>query len=373
MESWVYLFSKFTHEALLFEALILFLAFGAYAAFYITQKRKYGVAGNELPSNVVKAYLAQLMIDAEDMRVQLFGLLGKDTAQTALRSSVTGYSAQPNSPSVSMPPLPTENPQVAQQLKELEAKMTEQSKALDSLLGEKKRLEEELTQAKNTAPAATAASPTGGSAQDPALTEKVKTLEAQLAEYAIIEDDLANLKRLQKENKALRTQLETLAPQGTPAAAPAHELKTEVPPTEHKTENKAEQKTEQKAENAIKSAGAAPATESPTPELAPAAKERELVDDRAVADQNQSIVAAPPTTEGVVPTAELAATSNHTPGSQAPSKDDVTNFEALINDVEKSLAQNAAPAESTPVEPKMEAQAKSEAELQADFEKMLNS
>ncbi len=271
MESWVYLFSKFTHEALLFEALILFLAFGAYAAFYITQKRKYGVAGNELPSNVVKAYLAQLMIDAEDMRVQLFGLLGKDGSQAATRTQTFVPGA------VAMPPLPTDNPQMAQQLKELEAKMNEQAKALDSLLGEKKRLEEELNQAKEATPASTAITPSSASAQDPALAEKVKTLEAQLAEYAIIEDDLANLKRLQKENKALRTQLDSagLAPAGTPTP----ELKTEIPPTEAKA-------AEEKAEDKITAAAPTPATEAPTPELAPAAKEREMVEERAVSDQN---------------------------------------------------------------------------------------
>jgi len=326
MESWVYLFSKFTHEALLFEAVIIFVAFGAYATFYITQKRKYGVAGNELPSNVVKAYLAQLMIDAEDMRVQLFGLLGRDSNQAAFRSA--------SHSSVSMPPLPTENPAVALQLKELEEKMTEQSKALDSLVGDKKRLEEELAEAKAQAPASTAVTSSADHVADPALAEKLKTLEAQLAEYAIIEDDLANLKKLQKENKALRSQLE--------ATSPPVELKTEIPPTEQ----------------------VAPETM--------AANERKMVEDRAVEEQNQSIVASPPIAE-TTPTAELAAKLPENSELQAPSKDDGTNFESLINDVEKSLAQNAANGETPTNENKTEAQAKSEAELQADFEKMLNS
>src|SRR5690606_8577456 len=80
MESWVYVFSKFTQEALLFEALILFIGFAAYAAFYITRRRKYGVAGKDVPSNLVKVYLSQLLGDAEDLRTQLFGLLGKGEA-----------------------------------------------------------------------------------------------------------------------------------------------------------------------------------------------------------------------------------------------------------------------------------------------------
>ena len=157
-----------------------------------------------------------------------------------------------------------------------------------------------------------------------------------IAEYAIIEDDLANLKRLQKENKTLRAQLDSLG-----ANAPTATLKTEIPPTESKTD-------------------------------APAAQEREQVEERAVQGQLESIVAAPPATE-TVPTAELATASNHSAGTQESSKTDETNFESLINDVEKSLAQDATSGETTSEESKAEAQNKSEAELQADFEKMLNS
>ena len=262
-----------------------------------------------------------------------------------------------------MPPLPTQDPEVAAHLKELEAKMNEQTKALDSLLNEKKRLEEELNQAKSASPAPAAQA--AGSSDSPQLTERVKTLEAQLAEYAVIEDDLANLKRLQKENKTLRSQLEGLE---------GH--KTEIPPTEAVVDSKPAA-TPTAAAATPTAAAAAPVLETqaaePTP---PGEQERAQVESRLVDAQNQAVVPTPAIEASTAeksntPTAELASQQNAHPNTSAH-KDELPSFETLIDDVEKSLAQDKAPGEAA-TENKTEAQTKSEAELQADFEKMLNS
>lgn len=231
MDAWVYLFSKFTHEALLFEALALFLGLFAYAVFYLIRKRKYGIAGKEVPSNIMKVYLAQLMGDADDIRTQLFGLLGKGDASARVMSGlqftgeITAPSSNPSLGSGAMAAgVPTtatqlvDDPKLAEKLRELETRLSEQSGALDSVLNEKMKLEEELANAKAATKAAMD-KPTEKVASDRApLQERVKQLEAQLAEYAIIEDDLANLKRLQKENKSLKQQI---AAGGIPAAADA--------------------------------------------------------------------------------------------------------------------------------------------------------
>lgn len=296
MDAWIYLFSKFSHEALLFEAFILFIGICGYSVFYLTRKRKYGVAGKDVPENIIKFYLAQLVVDAEEMRNQLFGLLGKGEATARLMG---GASFSPDH-HVAMPPVPTSapgaalpDPRLQEQLHDLEKKLAEQAGALDSVLNEKMKIEEELANAKAEARengAAVAASEAGSPDRTGPLQERVKQLEAQLAEYAIIEDDLANLKRLQKENKTLKQQL---------------------------------------------------------------------------ADTSSSVIEVAVTT----PPAAVAA-------------EEPADFEALVDVVEKNLANTAGPLNTDPLETSLTADQppseqskdeKSEEQLQADFEKMLNS
>lgn len=302
MDAWVYLFSKFSHEALLFEALGLFLGLFGYAIFYLIRKRKYGVAGKEVSSDVVKAYLAQLVGDAEEMRTQLFGLLGKGEATTRLMGHFqipvdsNGTLASPSASSA--PTAVAADPKLQERLRELERRLADQSTALDSVLNDKSKLEEELKNAKSSAASgASADASKGAGGGGAAANERLKQLEAQLAEYAIIEDDLANLKRLQKENKALKEQLAGMPAGAAPTAEPA---------------------------------AAAPVAETPA-------------------------------TEAV--------------NSQHADADHPADFESLVNVVEKNLADTAksetVSASTTPAEQKTDG--KTEEELQADFEKMLNS
>lgn len=142
MESWVYLFSKFTHEALLLEALILLIGIAAYLAYYLTKRRKFGVAGKELPANLVRVYLSQLVADAEDLKIQLFGLLGKGEAAARLQAQFLNEAAAQGSvpqtgATAAGVPYPVSDDRIAAKLAELEAKMAEQASALDSVLQEK--------------------------------------------------------------------------------------------------------------------------------------------------------------------------------------------------------------------------------------------
>jgi len=331
MDAWVYLFSKFSHEALLFEALALFLGLFGYAIFYLIRKRKYGVAGKDVPSNIVKIYLAQLMGDAEEIRNQLFGLLGKHEA-SAIRAgmqfqadpfegmrdttgtgAVAAGAATPAPASVAA----AADPRLNEKLKELERRLSEQAGALDAVLNDKMKLEEELANARARATATNeeAKDSDGGPDRTAPMAERLRQLEAQLAEYAIIEDDLANLKRLQKENKTLKEQLN---------------IAGVVPPTA----------------TATPAVNAAPAAAAPKPAAAAAAVMPDLSDSDQPAD-----------------------------------------FESLVDVVEKNLADSN---KSANVNPNTETSApefnleagsaseqksdeKSEEQLQADFEKMLNS
>lgn len=331
MDAWVYVFSKFTQEALLFEILVLCIIAAAYAAYFVTKKRKYGVIQSEIPSNLVKVYLAQLVSDAEDLRVQLFGLLGKNNLDAELAKRLVGAPAptQTTTTVVAAPANAAADAELQARLKDLEAKMQEQSKALSSVLNEKTRLEQELALARSQTGAAAESAPASGDSKG--LTDRIQQLEAQLAEYAIIEDDLANLKRLQRENKQLRDQVEKAGGNTAPTTS---------------AEATAQAST--------------PSSTTDTPAVTAAASD-------PVATTTSASTNTPE------PTETLAADA-----PPPPSADPTPNFENLVDQVEKSLekANTHAEATASTEEPAAAAEAakpKSETELAAEFEKMLNS
>jgi hypothetical protein len=303
------------------------------------------------------------MGDAEEIRTQLFGLLGKGEAtarlMTNLQFQVDAPSAQSGAVGATAAGNPVavtqlvQDPKMAEKLKELEKKLAEQTNALDSVLNEKMKLEEELANAKTDSGGD--GQPADKAAVDRAapLQERVKQLEAQLAEYAIIEDDLANLKRLQKENKTLKQQIADGGGAPAPAAAAPEAPK----------------------------AAAKPATPAPAvPELeaapAPAAEPAEA----------RAAPAAPVLPDPTGPNDPDIATET-VDASHPHDPDHPADFESLVDVVEKNLADaaksenvdsSAAPAapefslESGPAV-EMKPDEKSEEQLQADFEKMLNS
>lgn len=208
LESSVYVFSKFTSEALIFESLAICALCATYAAFWVLRKRRIGVIENAVPSGVVKGYLNELILDAEQLRAQLFGLLS--AARSEAPATLTETQASAASATVSM------DPELMKKVAQLEHKMSEQAKAMDGMLAEKARIEQELAAAR--AAGAGKGAPSGADPMVPKLQEKISQLEGRLAEYSVIEDDLANLKRLQQENAQLRS---ALAGQGGGASVPA--------------------------------------------------------------------------------------------------------------------------------------------------------
>lgn len=197
MTSWVYVFSQFTPEALLFEILLISILIAGYAAFWVLHKRKYGAA--EDAPGVVKGYLNELIRDAEKIRMQLFGLLGADAPALSIPQSMPQLDAVPANVSI--------DAALAKNIAQLETKLTEQASALERVASEKLKLEQELSAAKTATVNASVAGPVVDAGANLDLQNKLKALEDKLAEYSVIEDDLANLKRLQQENAQLKAAL----------------------------------------------------------------------------------------------------------------------------------------------------------------------
>ena len=354
MSTWVYLFSKFTPEALLFEALIIFVLCGGYAAFWILRKRRLGAIDNAVPAGLVRTYLTELITDAEQMRTQLFGLLS--SAGIKIPDRVSGAALEIPAAGVTV----VQNPALQQKVQSLEGKMKEQSAAMEAMLDQKEQLEKALAAAKAsraTAGSGATASAATGSAKDNAivaeLQSKVKLLEARLAEYSVIEDDLANLKRLQQENAQLKA---TLAQSGGKLPTPSEPEESILTETAGMDATPTE----------------APPSEEPAPEES--AVEESIVEESAAAPAAEDA----PEAASPVAAAEAEVTAEASEGEAAP------EFENLVDQVEESLQPEAAAApasgpakesDSAPSTSKAEGDKlnKSDADLLAEFEKMLSS
>jgi len=339
---WVFLFSRFSSEALLFEALVIFTLLAVYAAFFVLRKRRFGSVKTQIPAGVVKAYLNELIGDAESLRAQLFGLLysaGVPAAELAhLRGTGSGVSA-----GAMLQATQTGGGDPAA-VQALEAKLAAQAKQIETFLAEKMRVEKELEEARTKGDSTSSQT----SNELNKLQEKIGLLEGKLAEYSVIEDDLANLKRLQQENTSLKAQLGGKPAGGNvvgPAAAPPAPNITAAPATPPP------------AEDALTDALAALTTEavsSKTP------MPKNTVSDIGVKGPG----AEKPASQ------ELQTDSS---GGDSPLETSA-GFEGLVDQVEKSLEKPIEAAAAVPPSTTEIAGAtieKSDADLVAEFEKML--
>lgn len=311
MTSWIYIFSRFTPEVLLFEVLLICVLASFYSLFWFARRRRLGIIEDSIPSGVLKHYLLEVMQNAKNIQGQLFGELASqgEANWTAPTVTVSGKM----------------DPALMQKLAVLEAQISERDLAMQTLTQEKLRIEKDLMSAKaSLGKDASSAAPLDNT-ELLQLREKVQILEDRLSEYSVIEDDLANLKRLQQENATLKNLVTT------------HGIKTS-----------------QEDGEAI----AAPTKVAASP--APAAAK-----------------AAPPTP--VLPEPEVPTSEEAAPTTPSPATND-QSFENLVDQVEKSLEDVPAPkvaepakVESAPTAPPPGGGDKSDAELVAEFEKMLKS
>ncbi|MFN7683924.1 MAG: hypothetical protein ACK5QT_00740 [Oligoflexia bacterium] len=351
MTSWVHLFSKFSSEALLFEALALCLGIASYSAWVILKKRREISLEDQIPGSVVKVYLTELLTEAEQIRTQLHGLLkvSGGTLPAGMQAS------SPESSAALLATLQSQrslmaggaggaDPATLEKVLSMEGKMREQAQAMELLIAEKSRIEKELILAK-AGGSKTAGSGDSISGSDD-LVNKIQSLEAKLAEYSVIEDDLANLKRLQQENAYLRSQLAQGANAG---AAPTAGAGAPAPQT---------------AAAAPAPAPAAEATQTaPAPAPAPAAAATQTAP--APAPAAAAAAQTPP------PAAEAAA-----PAAAAQASPGQDSLDQLAKQVDQSLAAatpaSTASPSSKPSSDGISDDKKSESDLLAEFEKMIN-
>jgi hypothetical protein len=340
MNSLIYIYSKFTEEFLLLTAASVFALLSVYCYYWVIQKRRLGVVRSQIPSSVVKAYLGQLIQEAESVRKQLFGM-----TEDSIPSSSAAVSTSAN----------TEiSPDLLAKISSLENQLKEKESLVVNINIEKGKLIQEIENLKS-GPSPTMAT----SSNQNELLEKINQLEARLEEYSLFEEDLANLKRLQQENADLKKRISESgsAPSNTNEVIFAAE-KTERTHLTAVPEPEIETKTESK-----------PNPEAPSVPALDQGAIQALLSGESVTPPENILPADPTPAE---PSIEVAG------ASETSTTND--QFENLVDKVESSLdsapimdnvTQISAASKGTSTDES--AENKTDDELLKEFENLLNS
>jgi len=203
--------------ALLFTALSV-------ATYWMLVRKKKRESAEWVPAALVRAYLDRVRAEEADIRFKLFGEAGYQASPAPLTTNAANLAAN-----LTAPVAPTQvvvnsaDPALAKEIEALRAQLTladqramEFDRAMNGLKAEKAALEQKLKEAQAAATAAPAGAAATSAAPPEAVQKELEDLRAKLQEYSVIEDDLANLKKFQKENETLRQKLDVYEKGGTP-------------------------------------------------------------------------------------------------------------------------------------------------------------
>jgi len=270
--------TKFTDETITVFSLLLLVTMVGIIIYWFYNRKKFHQLSHEIPASVVKNYLDSIIQNSNSLKSSLFRGGGLDIGNGV--PSVVPVGDLPSSSSIHMglgsEEISQKNAEVAalhQKLSDRQRQIQDLEKTIQDLsagkgLGaESEMLKKDLSQAQQKvrdleAQLAEAMTRAGG---DPnmqkelaSITSERNEIRERLKEYAIIEEDLANLKRLQQENDQLKAELAALK-KGAPApAAPVVAAPVAPPPVEEEDDLEA-----MMAQAIADSKPAAPAAKAP--------------------------------------------------------------------------------------------------------------
>ena len=142
MNSLIYVYSKFTEEFLLLGAAGFFALLSIYCYHWVIQKRRMGIARNQIPSAVVKAYLSQLINEAESVRKQLFGMTDGGTIPAPNFGSIGNFnvSAENSAGNAAAPAGAAINPDLMARINSLENQLRDKESLVVNINVEKNKL-----------------------------------------------------------------------------------------------------------------------------------------------------------------------------------------------------------------------------------------
>ncbi len=205
----------------------------ALAIAWLLIRRRERRSNEWVPAALVKSYLDKVDHDEREIRYKLFG--EQSTASPAMNTTVIQQVVGGDTSAFTR-----EIDALRMQLSAADLRAADLDKGINGLKTEKSGLEKKIAELEAARASGASAAP-GAAAADPAASKELEDLKAKLAEYEVIEDDLANLKKFQSENKLLKEKIENLekamagsmaAPKAAaPAPAAAPETVVAVAPT----------------------------------------------------------------------------------------------------------------------------------------------
>lgn len=236
--------TKFTDETITVFSLLLLMTMVFIVIYWFYNRKKFHQLSHEIPASVVKNYLDSIIQNSNSLKSSLFRGGGLDIGNGI--PSVVPASDLPSSSSIGVGAGAEEVSQKNAEIAALTQKLSDRQRQIGDLertiqelsagkgLGaETELLRKDLSGAQQRvreleAQLAEAMTKAGGDVnlqkELSAVTSERNEIRERLKEYAIIEEDLANLKRLQQENDQLKAELQALkkgAPAGMAAAVPA--------------------------------------------------------------------------------------------------------------------------------------------------------
>lgn len=204
-------------------ALIIFFAlFLAYRSFF-AKKESHGEVSSENGLNAAELEKTlQKILEAQSAIAKENHAAAHDEAPARVHHEPAAAAPAPNAPE--------SEAEVAQ----LRLTLSESQKKIEVLQEKLTSAEQKASEASSAAPAAAPAAEGISAAEREELNGKLRDLEARLAEYEIISEDIADLSKYRDENDTLKKEIEALKAGGatSAAAAPSSEPVVEAPKVE---------------------------------------------------------------------------------------------------------------------------------------------
>ena len=222
--------TKFTDETITVFSMLLLVTMAGIIIYWLYNRKKFHQLTHEIPASVVKNYLDSIIQNSTALKSSLFRGGGLDMGNgipsvvpvgdlpSSMNIGVGSGSEEVNQKNAEIASLTLKLNDRSKQVSELEKRMQELSSGKGS--AEVDILKKDVASLQAQLAAAQAAN--GGDAnlqRDLAtITTERNDLRERLKEYEIIEEDLANLKRLQQENDQLKAELAALKKGGAKVA-----------------------------------------------------------------------------------------------------------------------------------------------------------
>lgn len=215
--------TKFTDETITVFSMLLLITMAGIIAYWFYNRKKFHQLTHEIPASVVKNYLDSIIQNSTSLKSSLFRGGGLDMGNGI--PSVVPVGDLPSSMNISMGSASEEVNQKNAEIASLTLKLGDRTKQiadlekrmLDLSAGKGSSAEADLLKKEMATLQAQLAEARAASGGDPNVQRELSTvtterndLRERLKEYEIIEEDLANLKRLQQENDQLKAELAAL-------------------------------------------------------------------------------------------------------------------------------------------------------------------